>query len=79
MSVCGTIFPLNVALLLVKVAEKVDSWCRLPLTVVGRSNLIKMILMLPILYIGHNTQFGSRCISFIDFTVCSVSLEKEIW
>lgn len=47
--------PLNVIPLLGKVAEKVDSWCRLPLTVIGRSNLNKIILMTQILYIMHNS------------------------
>lgn len=46
---------LNVLPLLARIADKVDSWCRLPLTVIGRGNLTKMILMPQILYILHNS------------------------
>lgn len=46
---------LNVSPRLARMAGKVDSWFRLPLTVIGRGNFIKMILMLQTLYILHNS------------------------
>lgn len=55
MRVRGTILLLMLFPFLGKVAEKVDLWCRLPLIVIGRSNLIKMIVMPQILYIMHNS------------------------
>lgn len=40
--------------LLIKISSKVDAWCRFPLSVIGRGNLIKMILMPQLLYVLHN-------------------------
>lgn len=44
----------NLLPLMSKMATKVDAWCRLPLSVIGRGNLVKMILMPQLLYILHN-------------------------
>lgn len=46
---------LNLLPLLTRVSAKIDTWCKLPLSVVGRGNLIKMILMPQLLYILHNS------------------------
>lgn len=44
----------NLIPLLDRLRTKVDTWCRLPLSVVGRSNLLKMVAMPQLLYILHN-------------------------
>lgn len=44
----------NFGPLLDRLSTKVDTWCHLPLLVVGRSNLIKMVAMPQLLYILHN-------------------------
>lgn len=44
----------NLTPLITKLSTKVDAWCRLPLSVVGRCNLIKMVAMPQLLYILHN-------------------------
>lgn len=46
---------LNLVPILAKLSSKVDTWCRLPLSVIGRGNLIKMIFMPQLLYILHNS------------------------
>lgn len=44
----------NLSPLMAKISTKIDAWCRLPLSVIGRSNLVKMIVMPQLLYILHN-------------------------
>lgn len=46
---------LNISPLLIQIANKIGTWCRLPLSVIGRGNLIKMVLMPQILYVLHNS------------------------
>lgn len=46
---------LNLKPLLLKFRDKCRSWCKLPLTVIGRGNLIKMIWTPQLLYILHNS------------------------
>ena len=46
---------LNLGPLLAKQREKCDSWCKLPLSVVGRANLVKMVWAPQLLYIFHNS------------------------
>lgn len=45
---------LNILPLLDKFREKVQVWSKLPLTLIGRTNLLKMILLPQLLYILHN-------------------------
>lgn len=45
---------LNLIPLLERLSSKVDTWCRLPLSVIGRGNLVKIIFMPQLLYILHN-------------------------
>lgn len=45
---------LNLKPLLLRFRDKCRSWCKLPLTVIGRVNLLKMIWVPQLLYIFHN-------------------------
>lgn len=45
---------LNLAPLLLRFSSKLDAWCRLPMSVIGRGNLVKMIFMPQLLYVLHN-------------------------
>lgn len=47
--------PLNVTPMVTRFQEKINTWTKLPLSVIGRNNLIKMILMPQLLYILHNS------------------------
>lgn len=46
---------LNILPLLTKFQQKVTTWTKLPLSVAGRTNLVKMILMPQLLYVVHNS------------------------
>lgn len=46
---------INLIPLLTKFREKCNTWCKLPLSVVGRANLIKMVWSSQLLYICHNS------------------------
>lgn len=46
---------LNVLLLLRRFREKLPLWCKLPLSVVGRINLIKMVCTSQLLYVFNNS------------------------
>lgn len=54
--------------LLEKFKLKNKSWCKLPLSVVGRTNLVKMIWAPQLLYIVHNTPvwIPQKCFKKID-------------
>lgn len=45
----------NLMPLLIKFKQKFDIWSRLPLSVAERCNLIKMIWLLQLLYVLHNS------------------------
>ncbi|XP_056407014.1 uncharacterized protein LOC130298133 [Hyla sarda] len=47
--------PRNLLPILDKSSQKVSVWCKLPLSVVGRTNLVKMVLMPQLLYILQNS------------------------
>lgn len=47
----------NLTPLLLKLKWKSDIWRRLPLSVAGRSNLVKMIWMLQLLYLKHRKRY----------------------
>lgn len=50
----GDYVDLNLRPLLTRLKDKCRTWCKLPLTVIGRANLIKMIWAPQLLYIFHN-------------------------
>lgn len=45
----------NLSPLLITIVGKINRWCKLSLSVIGRANLIKMIPIPQLLYILHNT------------------------
>lgn len=53
---------IHVSPLLSQIADRIGTWCWLPLSVIGRGNHIKMVLMQQILYIHYTIhQSGFRC------------------
>lgn len=76
-----TYVKLNINPLLHKFQQKTTSWIKLPLSVVGRCNLIKMIWGPQILYALHNAPiFGSLSMylkNVIQYFVRAWPLERE--
>ncbi|XP_073497707.1 exosome complex component RRP46 isoform X1 [Phyllobates terribilis] len=67
---------INLAPLLKKLKAKIDIWTKLHITVVGRINLFKMILMPKLLYVLHNAPMW---ISKKRFKSLNVMIRALVW
>lgn len=73
-------FALNLTQLLSKFREKLNSWCKLPFSVVGRINLIKMVLAPQLIYVFNNSPvwFPRRWFDRIDSQFRELIWRKKI-
>lgn len=70
----------NLVPLLLKFKRKCDIWSRLPLSVAGRSNLVKMVWMPQLLYLLHNSPvwIGKKWFQKIQTLFRGVNVEEEL-
>lgn len=77
----GDYITLNLKPLLIKFTDKCRSWIKLPLTEIGRTNLVKMIWSPQLLYILHNAPIWITFFWFrkVDSVFLELISQKKTW